>query len=59
MPSGKGTYKWVDRTYYEGHWEKGARVRYDSWNQFHTVQFTVIFEFTINDPGLWDVNIST
>jgi hypothetical protein len=158
LPSGKGTYKWADGTYYEGHWENGVRdgsgkmvykdstvtgfwkndvyvgkklvppyeimhsmsvsrstfikspgglpgvrirllqggsdnrnisdfaisyssgeeyrtgavygiekvqfplyvrVRYDSWNQFHTVQFTVIFEFTINDPGLWDVNITT
>ncbi len=36
-----------------------VRVRYSSWNQFHTVQFTVIFEFTINEPGLWDVSITT
>jgi hypothetical protein len=35
-----------------------VRVRYRTWNQFHTTQFNVSFEFTINDPGTWEVNIS-
>jgi len=34
------------------------KVRYRSWNQLHTAQYDVIFEFTINDPGTWDVVIN-
>ena len=25
LPSGKGTYKWADGTYFEGHWENGVK----------------------------------
>jgi len=32
-----------------------VRINYTSWNQLHTAQFKVEFEFTINDPGSWDV----
>jgi hypothetical protein len=35
-----------------------VKVRYRAWNQFHTAQYNVIFEFTVNDPGTWDVMIS-
>jgi hypothetical protein len=34
------------------------KVTYRSWNTFHSVQFDVIFEFTINEPGIWDVTIN-
>jgi hypothetical protein len=30
-------------------------VRYRSWNQLHTAQYDVLFEFTINEPGTWSV----
>jgi hypothetical protein len=33
-------------------------VKYRSWNLFHTAQYDVIFEFTIYDPGTWDVVIT-
>jgi hypothetical protein len=33
------------------------KVTYRSWNSFHAVQFDVRFEFTIYDPGVWDVTI--
>jgi hypothetical protein len=33
------------------------KVTYRSWNAFHAVQFDVRFEFTIYDPGVWDVTI--
>jgi hypothetical protein len=33
------------------------KVSYRSWNSFHAVQFDVRFEFTIYDPGVWDVTI--
>jgi hypothetical protein len=35
-----------------------VKVRYSTWNQFRTSKFNVLFEFTINDPGTWDVVIS-
>jgi hypothetical protein len=35
-----------------------VKVIYRTWTQLHTVQFEVTFEFRINEPGLWDVNIS-
>jgi kynureninase len=34
------------------------KVTYRSWNTFHAVQYDVIFEFTINEPGIWDVTIN-
>jgi len=36
-----------------------VKVTYVSWNMLHTVQYQVTFEFRINEPGCWDVNIST
>jgi hypothetical protein len=33
------------------------KITYTSWNQLHTAQFNVAFEFTINDPGSWDVTL--
>lgn len=30
-------------------------VRYRTWNQFHTTQYNVFFDFTINEPGTWEV----
>ena len=35
-----------------------VKVTYRSWNQLHSVQFNVIFEFTISEPGSWEVTIS-
>lgn len=35
-----------------------VKVSYRAWNTLGTAQFNVIFEFTINEPGLWDVNIT-
>lgn len=32
-------------------------VRYRTWNQLHTIQFDVVFEFTIYEPGVWNVTI--
>jgi hypothetical protein len=34
-----------------------VRLAYVTWNQMHTVQTQVSFEFRINVPGNWDVNI--
>jgi len=34
-----------------------VKVTYTSWNQIHTATHAVIFEFTILDPGKWDVTI--
>ena len=34
-----------------------VKVKYRSWNQLMTSQFSVIFEFVINEPGSWDVVI--
>jgi hypothetical protein len=33
-------------------------VRYRTWNAFHTAQYNVFFEYTINEPGIWDVVIT-
>jgi hypothetical protein len=35
-----------------------VKVKYRAWNQLLTSQFTVIFEFVINDRGSWNVMIS-
>ncbi len=34
-----------------------VKVTYRSWNAFRTGRFDVAFEFTINDPGVWNVTI--
>ena len=33
-------------------------VRYRTWNQLHTAQYDVVFEFTIHDPGTWRVTLT-
>jgi hypothetical protein len=33
------------------------KIRYRTWNQLHTIQYDVVFDLTINDPGKWDVTI--
>jgi hypothetical protein len=35
-----------------------VKIRYRSWNQLRTAQYNVIFEFTIVDPGTWEIMIS-
>jgi len=35
-----------------------VKVKYRAWNQLHTSQFNVIFEFTVTEPGTWDVMVS-
>ena len=35
-----------------------VKITYRTWNQLHTIQYDVLFEFTIYDPGTWDVAIS-
>ena len=32
-------------------------VRYKTWNQLHSVQYDVLFEFTITEPGTWNVTL--
>jgi hypothetical protein len=32
-----------------------VKITYRSWNNLHTAQFDVIFEFTINEKGVWEV----
>jgi hypothetical protein len=34
-----------------------VKVTYRSWNASRTGRFDVAFEFTINDPGVWNVTI--
>jgi FlaG/FlaF family flagellin (archaellin) len=34
-----------------------VKVTYTSWNQIHTATHAVIFEFTINDQGAWDITL--
>ncbi len=34
-----------------------VKVSYLTWNYLHTSQYDVIFEFTINEPGTWEVTI--
>jgi hypothetical protein len=33
-------------------------VKFRAWNNFHTAQYDVHFEFVINEPATWDVIIS-
>ncbi len=33
-------------------------VRYRSWNQLHSTQYDVVFEFVIYDPGTWKVTLT-
>jgi len=33
-------------------------IRYRTWNQMHSTQRDVVFEFIINEPGTFDVSIS-
>jgi hypothetical protein len=33
-------------------------IRYTTWNQLHTTQYDVVFEFTLYDPGSWDVTLT-
>jgi hypothetical protein len=33
-------------------------VRYRTWNQLHSVQYDVLFEFTITSPGTWNLTIN-
>jgi hypothetical protein len=35
-----------------------VKITYRTWNQLHTIQYEVLFEFIIYDPGTWDVVIS-
>lgn len=32
-----------------------VKVRYRTWNQMHSVQYDVFFDFVINEPGTWEV----
>jgi len=34
-------------------------VRYKTWNQLHTIQYEVLYEFIILDPGVWNVSVVT
>jgi len=34
-----------------------VKVTYRTWNAFHAVQSDVVFEFTINCPGTWNVTL--
>lgn len=34
-----------------------VKVTYTTWNNLHSDKFNVVFEFTINEPGSWDVNL--
>lgn len=33
-------------------------IRYRTWNQLHTAQYDVVFEFTILEPGTWKVTLT-
>ena len=35
-----------------------VKVTFSAWNMFRTAKSEVIFDFTINQPGNWDVMIS-
>ena len=35
-----------------------VKMRYRTWNQLHTTQYEVVFEFRILQPGTWNVMIS-
>jgi hypothetical protein len=32
-----------------------VKITYRTWNVFHTTQYSVQFEFILNDPGTWDI----
>lgn len=34
-----------------------VKITYRTWNQLHSSQSNVIFEFTINEPGNWEITI--
>jgi hypothetical protein len=34
------------------------KINYSTWNAFHTSLYPVVFEFKINEPGIWDVIVS-
>jgi hypothetical protein len=34
-----------------------VKITYSTWNQLHQSKYNVSFEFTINDPGSWDVTL--
>jgi len=34
------------------------KVTFNAYNYFRTAQYEVIFEFTINEPGCWNINVS-
>jgi hypothetical protein len=36
----------------------GVKISYHTWNQLRTAQYYVIYEFTINEPGAWEVIIN-
>jgi hypothetical protein len=40
------------------HFPLSVKVNYNSWNSFHTSQTSVVFEFEIIEPGIWEVTIS-
>lgn len=40
------------------HFPLDVKVRYTSRTQFGSSQFTVIFDFRLNEPGVWEVTIS-
>lgn len=35
-----------------------VKVKYMTWNKMRTGQIEVIFEFTINEPGAWEVTLN-
>jgi hypothetical protein len=35
-----------------------VKIRYRTWNQLHTTQYDVIFEFKVLQQGTWNVMIS-
>jgi hypothetical protein len=35
-----------------------VKITYRTWNQLHSTQYDVIYEFVINDPGIWDITIN-
>jgi len=35
-----------------------VKIRYRTWNQLHSIQYDVLFDFIINDTGTWEVVLS-
>ena len=35
-----------------------VKIKYRAWNQLHTAQYDVVFEFTIIELGTWEVTIT-